>query len=314
MSVLIGSLIAILTVIAIIAAALAVFTLRIAAKVRAGFPPTGQFTDVPGGRIHWVEAGKGRPLVFIHGLSGNLANFTYALTGALADEFRVIALDRPGSGHSERGSHALASLWPQADQIAAFLEAEKIEDPVIAGHSLGGAISLALAIRHPERVGALALLAPLARTIEDAPPPFAAMNIASPSLRWLVSRTLAPPLGVRSGPKTLSAVFAPETPPADFGVKGGGLLGLRPDAFYAASSDLRASLEMDAVRARYGEIRCPAGVLYGMEDAVLETEAHLAALQAGIPHIHIERLQGVGHMPIVTQVDATAAFIRRFSG
>ena len=49
-----------------------VFSRRMAAKVEAGMPPAGRFTNVEGGRIHWLSKGEGRPVVMIHGLSGNL--------------------------------------------------------------------------------------------------------------------------------------------------------------------------------------------------------------------------------------------------
>lgn len=294
---------------------LAVYSRRVARRVRAGFPPAGTITEVPGGAIHWIGRGGGPPVVLIHGLSGNLHNFTYALVDRLSADFRVIALDRPGCGHSRRDSDAGAELAEQARMIADFLEAEGVERPVIAGHSLGGAVGLALALDHPRRVGALALLAPLARAIDEPAPLFRPLDIASPALRRLVSETVAVPAAIRGGEAALAAVFAPEPAPEDFGERGGGLLGLRPQAFYAASTDLLAAERgMPLIDSRYGEIACPVGVLYGEADRVLEAESHIARLDSQIPRLVVERIPGAGHMPIVTRVEETAAFIRGMAG
>ena len=52
----------------------------------------GKITKVKGGEIHWVESGQGRPIIMIHGLAGNLRNFTFALTSKLNKEFKVIEI------------------------------------------------------------------------------------------------------------------------------------------------------------------------------------------------------------------------------
>ena len=61
------------------------FTRTVAQKAEAALPPKGKFTDVPGGRLHWVEKGEGQPVVMIHGLAGSHYNFTYAMLDQLAD-------------------------------------------------------------------------------------------------------------------------------------------------------------------------------------------------------------------------------------
>ena len=96
-----------LLILALLAAALLALVLRtraLAAQAERQVPQLGEIVPVPGGAIHVVEMGPedAPPLVLIHGLSGQLQHFTYALAGLLAGEFRVIALDRPGCGYSRR--------------------------------------------------------------------------------------------------------------------------------------------------------------------------------------------------------------------
>ena len=101
----------------------------------------------------------------------------------------------------------------------------------VVGHSLGGAVSLATALRHPDKVSGLALIAPLTHLPQAPSEAFAALNIRFALLRKLVAWTLATPLSVRQRDKVLDIVFGPEAVPADFAQRGGGYLGLRPSHF-----------------------------------------------------------------------------------
>ncbi|MDW5375810.1 alpha/beta fold hydrolase [Halomonas sp. HP20-15] len=289
------------------------FSVRVARRAEADVPPAGRFVDTPGGRVHLVEAGQGPPLVLIHGLGGQLQHFTYALTERLADDFHVIAVDRPGSGYSERGANG-AGLAAQARQIRDAWHALGVERPLLVGHSLGGAVALALAEDYPDEVAGLALLAPLTAQESEVPPAFRGMAIRSPRWRRFVADTFAVPLGLRYAARMLAGIFAPEPVPADFALRGGGLLALRPQAFYANSTDLM-TLENDLpplVR-RYHELRLPAAILFGERDAILAPTRHGTAMRDKVPGLSVEILPDAGHMLPLTRPDETAALIRRMA-
>lgn len=291
-----------------------VFTRSTARKVREGLPPRGEFMDVEGGKLHYVDKGKGRPIVLIHGLSGNLENFGYALIDRLAEDYRVIAVDRPGCGYSTRENDSLARLPNQAAMIAELIEKLGLEKPLIAGHSLGGAVSLFMALNHPGQVGALAMLAPLTAVQESSPSVFKGLDIPNALVRRFIGNTLAIPMSLRQGSAVLDVVFAPEAAPADFRVRGGGLLTLRPEAFYAASTDLHSvPLDMPGVQSRYGEITVPLGMLYGDGDSVLQHDKHIEAIRRHHPDMELRVMEETGHMPIVTRPEESIAFIRDMS-
>ena len=304
-----------LVVLAILAGlGLYLFTRRTALKVEAAMPPRGRFVEVPGGRIHYAEKGSGPPVVMIHGLGGNLMNFTHSMVARIARDHRVIALDRPGSGYSTRADDGDASLRAQAQMIAACLDALDVGPALVVGHSLGGAVSLALALDHPERVAGLALLAPLTQSQDEVPDLFKGLAIPSPTMRRLVAHTLATPLAIRNRQAVMGTVFGPNEVPADFATLGGGLLGLRPESFYATSTDLMAvNDDLPSMQVRYGGITVPVGIFYGTGDRVLDPGRNGAAMQRVLPQLDYETHDGLGHMVQFSMPDAVEAFIRRMA-
>ena len=282
----------------------------ISRRVEALVPPAGTFVNVDGARMHYVDRGAGQAIVMIHGLAGVLQNFTHSLVERLAENYRVVALDRPGAGYSERLAGAPASLRAQAATIASFIRTLAIERPLIVGHSLGGAIALALALDYPDLPHALALIAPLTQPEAQSPKPFRALEIASPWLRRFVANTVAAPLSMLRAREAVRGIFAPEIVPGDFAIAGGGALGLRPTHFYNASSDMMAAREdMPMLVQRYGELQLPVHVLFGLDDAVLDYRKHARTFETNIAQCTIELVPG-GHMLPVTQPDLVARFIR----
>ena len=119
----------------------------------AGFEE--RFLEVPGGRLRYLAAGEGQPVLLVHGLGGAAGNWV-ALAPLLLRERRLLVPELPGHGGSSP-LPAAPSLNAYADPLAALLEHEGAPSAAVVGHSLGGAITLRLAIRRPEAVRALVL-------------------------------------------------------------------------------------------------------------------------------------------------------------
>ena len=162
-------------------------------KAEQYLPPVGQFAQLGSTRLHYLDQGSGPTVVLIHGLAGNLHNFAYGVAKPLSQHFRVLTVDRPGCGYSTREKGADASLEAQADTIVSLLDHLNIESAVLVGHSLGGAISLAAAQRHPNKVKALALIAPLTHAPDEPAPVFKSLDIESALIRQIVAWTIAVP-------------------------------------------------------------------------------------------------------------------------
>src|SRR6266853_5581950 len=140
----------------------AVITVIGTARIEAAHPAAGRLVEVAGGRLHVLELGplgavgataeEQLPIVMVHGASGNLEDLRLALGDRLAVSRRVILVDRPGHGWSDRpGGAAAASPAQQAALIAQALDCVGVERFVLLGHSLGGAIATAFALAYPDR-------------------------------------------------------------------------------------------------------------------------------------------------------------------
>lgn len=297
-----------------IAGYFAFMTRRIASRAERLSPPSGQFITIDGNRIHYVDAGEGRPILFIHGLGAHLHHFRHPLFERFGDGYRLISLDRAGSGYSTRRGGLTGRLPEQAELIVKFIDAMGLERPLLVGHSLGGAVSLAVALDYPEKISGLALLAPLTHQVEEVPPEFANLKIRSALLRRLLTATVAVPLSVRRSRRTLAFVFGPQEAPSDYATEGAALSMLRPSHFYATATDYVAIDEdLPRQQTRYGEITMPVGILFGAEDRVLDYRKHGLQMQGKLAGLELEIVEGVGHMPQYAVRDRVIAFIRRMA-
>jgi pimeloyl-ACP methyl ester carboxylesterase len=295
---------------ALLIGGLALFTALNARRAERLVPPLGRFVEIDGARLHYLDRGSGPVVVMVHGLSGNLRNF-YGLIDKLAATCRVVVVDRPGSGYSRMVSGGHPALRGQARIIARFLQELRLDRPVLVGHSLGGALSLALALDHPSCVRALVLISTLSQVERVPPAAFKALDIRSPTLRWLIAWSLMAPLGKLARQATLNAVFAPELVPESFALESGAALGLRPDSFIAACKDMATvSDELANLTPRYPSVAIPVEVIFGRGDPILDYRAHGECLVAAVPNATLHLIEG-GHMIPVTAAAQIVSRIRQ---
>lgn len=111
--------------------------------------------DVGGLNINYTEQGAGEPLLLIPYLSADNACYAFQLE-AFSARYRCLCIDLPGSGESDKPAGPY-SVTGYADQVDAFLAAIDVPRAHVAGVSLGGAVAMQLAARHPDRVASLGL-------------------------------------------------------------------------------------------------------------------------------------------------------------
>ena len=281
--------------------ALALVTSFGARVIERRHPARGALVDVPGGKLHVLDLKPPRdrqsaaPLVVLHGASGNLQEMHLAL-GLLAQHRRVIFLDRPGHGWSDRpGGAADASPMRQAELVQAALARLGVGRAIVAGYSWSGALALAYALRFPQSVAGLALLAPVTH-----PWPggiawyYRAANL--PGLGALFARTLVLPVGSLVASALAKGVFRPQAMPRDYLGRAAIHLLFRPATFRANARDvgeLRRHLFEQS--RRYPEIAAPTVIITGDCDLTVSPDIHARPTAAALPNARLIVLEGVGH-------------------
>jgi pimeloyl-ACP methyl ester carboxylesterase len=145
-----------------------------------------KIVSVQGQRIAYLDVGTGPPVILIHGFGGSMWQWEHQQQ-ALSRHFRVITLDLPGFGLSDK-----PEIDYRPDQLVeyftGFMDALHIPRAALIGNSMGAGLAIAMALEHPERVTRLVLIGGLPREVRH--------KLTSPSIRraletrapsWLVS-------------------------------------------------------------------------------------------------------------------------------
>ncbi len=134
-------------------------------------PEIGNSVVAAGLRTNYHDMGSGYPVILIHGSGPGVsawANWRLAMP-ELAKFRRVLAPDMAGFGYTERPESFCYTLDQWVKQAIGFLDALDLKQVDLVGNSFGGALSLALAIRHPQRVRRLVLMGAAGLNFELTP-------------------------------------------------------------------------------------------------------------------------------------------------
>lgn len=128
--------------------------------MKDGFATTGHH-----GRLHYLEAGTGRPIILLHS-NGNSAYSYQYLIPHLEGKYRLIAWEQPGQGDSDRITRHY-SVEDYSDAVVEFMGALGLDTASVLGSSIGGMIAHDLGARHADRLDRLFIVEPPARTAEQ---------------------------------------------------------------------------------------------------------------------------------------------------
>jgi len=303
----------------LIAAAFAA-TLIGARLIERRHPPAGAFVEVNGGRLHVVDLGPrpaatagGPPIVLLHGASGNLEDMRLALAEGLSRRHRVILIDRPGLGWSDRGGGLGPEPARQAALILQALDRIGVDRAIFVGHSWAGALVAALALSHPQRVAGITLIAPATHPWPGGISWY--YDVATtPIVGALFERLAALPVGLLMLDRGARHVFAPQPRPVGYVAQAAIALFLRPGTFSANARDVADLKAFVAAQApRYREIKVPTVIVTGDRDGTVSWRIHSQAFARAVPHAKLVVLPGVGHMPHHVAADIVAAELDRLA-
>ncbi len=248
-----------------------------------------------GCNLHAAQGGSGADVVLVHGAVTVLEDMLLGPYDALAERFRVTAFDRPGHGRSGR-RRLDASIWGQAAALQEGAERLGLKRPVVIGHSFGGSVALAWALRHPEAISGLVLLAPVS---------FPELRLeqilfgprAIPLAGDVLARTGGRAFDALAAPALARAMFSPQPIPERMRNEFPLQLVTEPRHMQAEGEDaVQAVAGLAAAAMLYPSCRLPVRILAGSSDRVVNPSLHGRALAALLPRGGFSSLEGLGHM------------------
>lgn len=257
----------------------------------------GRFVEIDGTRVHYIARGRGRPVVLVHGNGTMAEDFVICgLVDRLAKHYRVIAIDRPGFGHSPRPRHRVWSAAAQAQLLHRVLERLNVERPVIVGHSWGTLVALALATGQWRDLRGLVLLSGYYYPTRRADVTLSA-SLTIPGVGEAARSLMTPAMGRAMAAQSFRQVFRPQSVPARFTAR-------FPVEIAMDGTQLRASTEdaatmnaaASALQRFYPRLRLPVAILAGDADAVVKANEQSGRLYADIAGSQYKLLPGHGHM------------------
>ena len=258
------------------------------------------------GRVAFIEAGSGPPLILLHGLGTSSETWGPTIR-ALLDRFTVNAPDLAGHGQSS-GASLRGSVEPLVKALDDLCAKLGLETAAVVGHSLGGLVAVRFALNHPDRVSHLVLV--------DA-------GGIGEEMSWLLRLAAIPLLGrLVFGPSSLwvkhynDRLFVPGNVDSNLLKSLHRSRALHVTAAFmrravGSSADLLGPVESAYLLPRLDEIAVPVLVLWGEQDRLFPVE-QLEGLRETCPLVEIHTFSDVGHWPYAEVPEAFNAALVNF--
>jgi pimeloyl-ACP methyl ester carboxylesterase len=285
-------------------------------RLENGRRPLLRIHDVrlPGRRVSTLTMGAGPDVLLIHGLGGAKSSF-FDAAAALSQRYRVHALDLPGFGASSKPTTAPYTARYFAETVRATMDALGIGRAHVAGNSMGGRVAIELGLRHPERVGGLALLCPAVAFVKRTYHPL--VRVVRPELGLLPHR-----LARERVADCLWSLFADpdalDPSVADvvvdefqriYSTPGGRI------AFLASARNLYLDepFGRNGFYGRLSQLEPPALFVWGSHDTIIPP-AFARHVARWLPSAEQIVLEGCGHVPQVECAAQCSGLLERFFG
>jgi pimeloyl-ACP methyl ester carboxylesterase len=238
------------------------------------------------GKAHVIETGNpaGKPVVLLHAAGCSAAEW-YANFEALGQGFHLYAVDMPGdAGKSELGKLP-ENIGDYARTILQILDTFQLERPTLLGHSIGGFFAAGFASAHPEKVGKLILLSPVATHVP---------------IRWYLRLMLKFTGRPGTGPHAIKTL------------KLQAFKGFEPEPLFAELMEqVRNFCTVQMLfpyvysDADLSKIKMPTWLIVGTEEPLCSCERSVKLAKQKIPQIQVTVLENTGHTPNMERPEET---------
>jgi pimeloyl-ACP methyl ester carboxylesterase len=265
------------------------------------------FVKVDEANLHFVMKGKGRPVLLIHGNPGSCQDWS-RLYVPISRQYQAIAFDRPGHGHSERPNHRPITVEVQAEMLHAALTQLRVERPILVGHSWGGSLALVYALKFPDEISGIVLLAPAAYESDDGVS-FLSKLPGWPVIGDVLNFLFTPMLSAWLVRTDIAKAFAPDPVPKKY-LRHVLAEWTRPKKVkWYSIDDALLSESLPKFADRYPEIKVPVAIVTGDADQIVPADQNAERLHRALPQSHMNLLPKTGHQIPFTRPEAVVAAI-----
>jgi pimeloyl-ACP methyl ester carboxylesterase len=266
----------------------------------------GRLIDVAGERMHIVERGAAEPgappLVLLHGFPSN--SFAWRpVAERLADHAHSVAIDTVGFGYSTRTPRHGLDPDSHVDRVVRVMDALGIQRADVAGHSFGGGLAQRFAVRHPERLRRLVLVAPVDASRR--------LPLSDGSLVSLFGAMLLPGLARRIVARAMRGVASGSGLSAEEIARGYVDPLLLPGTRRVLRRFVRAVAAAEGIDP--SRIAAPTLVIVPERDRIVAPWVQ-RALAARIPGARLAEIPGAGHTVQMERPDEVAGLMAAFLG
>jgi pimeloyl-ACP methyl ester carboxylesterase len=251
------------------------------------------------GIVHYENYGSGKPVVLLHGWLGSWGLWQRTME-ELGRSYRTYALDFWGFGDSgkKRQTYAVSDFVSLVDQ---FMEQLGIESAPLVGHSMGGTVSLSVAIRYPRRVQKVVVV--------GSPIVGSSLSILLQlaGFRAIAFMVYNMPALLRLGVRLASPMIVNKDPLAWYHAQERDLSKTTLESFFASIGSLRRT----DLRPRLGEVRVPTLGVFGVGDTIVHPKQY-EPLKAGVPHAQIEIMGRSRHFPMIDEPEKFNKILKDF--
>ena len=249
------------------------------------------------GIVHYEAIGRGKPVILLHCWLGSWSYWLPTMQ-LLASRYKTYALDFWGFGESAK--HGAFTVGEYVEMVNQFMERLGVERAPVMGHSMGGTVSLSLALMYPQRVSRVAV----------AGSPVVGSGLAVP-LKLAGNRHIAGllyrfPRAFAFGMRIASRFYARDWR-TWYEMFQKDLSSTTMNSFSDSIRDLRFT----DLRPRLQELRIPAMGVYGVKDNIVDPRQG-DVLQAGVKHALIHYFEGSGHFPMLDEKDHFNQIVQDF--